>query len=95
LTLSTEGVYRSQDLSSVHAGLEWRPVEVLALRAGYRSDLSRHLPGPSGLTMGVGLRLWRQEFDYAWVPVGDLGNVQYFSLLIRFSQPRSEEVHSL
>jgi hypothetical protein len=38
----------------------------------------------AGVAAGVGLRLWGQDFDYAWVPFGDLGTTQYFSLVLRF-----------
>ena len=64
--------------------MEWRPVEILALRTGYRSDTINQLSAIAGFTVGTGLQLWGQEFSYAWLPYGDLGNTQYFSLLLRF-----------
>ena len=83
LNVTAEGVYRFTGLASFHSGLEWMPSRVISLRAGFRSDTLRHLSGFSGITTGVGLHLWGQEFDYAWVPLGDLGTTQYFSLLLR------------
>jgi len=65
-------------------GLEWRPMELLALRTGYRTDTMTELSALAGFSVGMGLQLWGQEFAYAWVPYGDLGTTQYFSLLMRF-----------
>ena len=60
------------------------PLEMISLRTGYRTDTVEELSALAGLTMGVGLHLWDQEFDYAWLPVGDLGTTHYFSLVMRF-----------
>ena len=38
----------------------------------------------AGFSTGLGLHVWGQEFAYAWTPYGDLGDTQYFSLLIHF-----------
>jgi hypothetical protein len=83
-TMSLEGVYRRYGLASVHTALEWRPMDLISLRAGYRTDTLRELSWIAGLSTGLGLHLWGHEFDYAWVPMGDLGTTQYFSLIIRF-----------
>jgi hypothetical protein len=90
-TLSTEGEYDQTGLLSGHAGLEWRPVSMIAIRAGYRTDTTQELGAFAGFSTGLGLNLWGQEFAYAWVPYGDLGNTQYFSLLIRFGQLEREK----
>ena len=86
MTVSLEGVraFRSDD--SVHAGVEWRATQVLAVRAGYRSDVTREVGGMAGLTLGTGLMWKGYSFDYAWVPLGDLGQSQYLSLAVRFGQ---------
>ena len=83
--MSVEEVYRpkSQQASS-RIGLEWKPLEMVAIRAGYKGDATTDLGGMSGFTAGIGLEFWSQEFAYAWVPYGDLGSTQYFSLLLRF-----------
>ncbi|MBI5199959.1 MAG: PorV/PorQ family protein [Elusimicrobia bacterium] len=87
VTVSLEGVraFRSDD--SVHAGVEWRANQVFAVRAGYRSDVTREVGGMAGLTLGTGLCWKGYSFDYAWVPLGDLGQSQYLSLAVRFGEP--------
>jgi hypothetical protein len=87
LNLTAEGVHRFSGLTSAHTGAEWLPVKIISLRVGFRSDTVSQLSGLSGLTTGLGLHLWGQEFDYAWVPLGDLGTTQYFSLVLRFGAP--------
>ena len=84
LTLAEEGVYAQTGLASYHTGLEWAPVAHLALRLGYRTDTLKGLSPLAGLTTGIGLNVWGCEFSYAWVPLGDLGNTQYFSILMKF-----------
>jgi hypothetical protein len=88
--VSTEGVYEQSGLASGRVGLEWRPIQMIALRTGYRSDTLKGLSALAGLSTGVGLNMWGQELAYAWVPMGDLGNTQYFSLLMRFGDKVSE-----
>jgi len=82
--LSAEGVYEKNDLASFHMGAEWRPLEMVSVRAGYRTDTLKGLSPLAGFSTGCGLHLWGQEFAYAWTPYGDLGDTQYFSLLIHF-----------
>lgn len=88
VSLSVEGVARAGD-PSARIGVEWK-AGLLALRAGYRSDVLRELSPMAGLTTGVGLEAWGQELEYAWVPVGALGSTQYFSLVFRFGQRRPQ-----
>jgi hypothetical protein len=82
--LMTEVVYRQNGLASFHVGGEWTPTPPLSLRIGYRTDTVKGLSPMAGLTLGIGIRAWGHEFAYAWLPVGDLGNTQYFSLIMRF-----------
>jgi hypothetical protein len=82
--ISTEGVYEPSGLASFHIGGEWHPIDLIAIRAGYRTDTLQGLSPMAGLTAGLALTLWGQEFAYAYLPYGDLGMTQYFSLLIRF-----------
>lgn len=94
LLASMEGVYRKNGLASFHAGGQWRPIETISLRVGYKTDTLEGLSAIAGLTTGIGLHLWGQEFAYAWAPYGDLGNAQYFSMLIKFGA-REEERRNL
>jgi hypothetical protein len=81
-----EGVYPKTGLASFHAGLEWRPIEMLALRSGYRTDTVKENSMLAGYSLGLGLNVWGQELGYAWLPYGDLGNTHYVSLLMKFGE---------
>ena len=49
----------------------------------------------AGFTVGAGLTIWGQEIAYAWVPYGDLGDTQYFSLVLRFGQSAEDKKKNL
>lgn len=82
--MTGEGVYRKTGLASAHFGGEWRPLEAVAVRAGYKTDTLDGLSAVAGVTAGLGLYVWGQELAYAFSPYGDLGTAQYISLLVRF-----------
>ena len=84
--VAAEGVYSPSGLTGFHIGTQWNPMQPVALRLGYKTDTLAGLSPIAGLTLGLGLNVWGQEFAYAWVPYGDLGNTQYFSLVIRFGE---------
>ncbi|HVO33875.1 MAG TPA: hypothetical protein VMU17_08155, partial [Elusimicrobiota bacterium] len=83
---SVEGVYHRDGPSSFRIGGQWQPASLFALRAGYRSDTIQDLSALAGFSVGFGLKLWGQELSYAWVPLGDLGDTNYISLVIRFGK---------
>ncbi len=89
--LTAEGDYDKNGLASFHTGGEWRPLEAVSLRVGYKTDTLKGLSPIAGLTAGLGLHLWGQEFAYAWAPYGDLGDAQYFSLLVRFGAEEEQK----
>jgi hypothetical protein len=82
--LSVESVYRRTGLASGSMGVEWRCGEMFSFRGGYNTAHVRELGAASGLSAGIGLFFWGQEFSYAWVPMGDLGQTNYFSLVFRW-----------
>jgi hypothetical protein len=88
-----EGVFAKMDQTSFRVGGQWRPVEPFSLRAGYRTDTLKELSALAGLSTGFGVHFWDQEFAYAWVPMSDLGQTHYVSLVIRFkaAPPAAEE----
>ena len=88
--ITSEGVYPKTGLASFHIGGQWRPMEAVSLRVGYKTDTLDGLSPIAGLTAGIGIHVMGQEFAYAWAPYGDLGNAQYFSLLIHFGQEEEE-----
>jgi outer membrane protein OmpA-like peptidoglycan-associated protein len=65
------------NVPNVRLGLEYSPVEQLALRAGYRTgpqDL-KMLGALSGLCAGLGFTVGNLGFDYSFTPYGELGAV--------------------
>jgi len=91
--LAAEGVYSETGLVSGRVGLEWSPLPMINIRTGYRTDTIQDASAIAGLTVGLGLKIYGQEFAYAWLPYGDLGDAQYFSLLIRFGQDKDEKTN--
>lgn len=83
-TLLLEGFYAQTGLAAGRAGVEWRPLEPMALRVGFKNETARALEPLAGLSAGVGLLVGGHEFSYAWEPRGDLGFTQHFSLALRF-----------
>ena len=80
----------------LHVGLEARPIEAIALRAGILSDLA----GDEGdtYTFGAGIRWSIFRFDYALVDHPVLGSTSHFGLSMGFnfnpSQVRIEKVEA-
>lgn len=62
------------------AGFECWIRNILAIRAGYRTSQDIG----SGASFGTGFKISMIQFDYAYVPYGDLGNAQRISLQIEF-----------
>jgi hypothetical protein len=62
------------------AGIEWWAWDGIALRAGYKTnqDIGQ------GLTAGLGFRKGKIQFDYAYVPYGELGDTHKVSLGMSF-----------
>lgn len=91
LMLAAEGVYSNADSRGARIGAEWRALEWTALRAGYRFERGRHSQGAAGFSTGLGIYFMGQQFDYAWVPMGELGSAQYFSLVLMLDRFLSDE----
>ncbi len=60
-------------------GAEWWLRNVLALRAGYKTNQDVG----EGWSAGLGFKFSRSDLDYAYVPYGDLGITHRISLRIR------------
>ena len=82
--VSLEPVVPQAGVASVRFGTQWRPVDAVSLRAGYRTDTLKELSPLAGFSAGLGITFWNQELAYAWVPLGDLGNTNYISLVLKF-----------
>ncbi|MFA5976374.1 MAG: PorV/PorQ family protein [Elusimicrobiota bacterium] len=81
---SAEGVYPKTGLANLRVGAQWQAYPAMLFRAGYRTDTVKQLGVIAGFTLGTGFLFRGHEFSYAWVPLGDLGNTHYFSLVLRF-----------
>ena len=60
-------------------GGEWSIRKDLFLRVGYKSNQDI----ASGIAIGIGLKREKIDFDYAYVPYGDLGNTHRISIVIK------------
>jgi len=88
LTLAFDVVAPRRGRMEFHAGLEYW-LSFAAVRAGYRFRYPRNdLGGPSGLTLGLGLRGRGFQFDYgfdaSYAPYGDLGSASRFAVIVSF-----------
>jgi hypothetical protein len=84
--VTAEAVFPKTGLESFHIGTEWRPIQMLSLRTGYRTDTVKGLSPLAGYSLGLGVEAWGSELAYAWLPYGDLGNTHYISLLMKFGE---------
>jgi hypothetical protein len=72
--LSTDYVKRVDTSGEFDIGAEVTPRRFISMRAGYRYALtSPDLGGLSNFSAGLGLRYKQMSFDYAFIPLGDLG----------------------
>jgi hypothetical protein len=69
-------------------GLEYKPVNWVAVRTGYQLGHGQDQLGSSlvGFSAGVGFEFKSLTFDYAYVPFGDLGTTQRHSVGFRFGE---------
>ena len=73
----------------IAAGVECRPVEVLAVRVGYRTGSD--YDGLSGLRAGLGISWHGIGVDYAFAPYGKLGSSHRISISYRGAVAAVEE----
>jgi hypothetical protein len=76
----------------IAAGLECRPVQILAIRAGYRTGSD--YDGFSGLRAGLGLNWHGIGVDYAFAPYGKLGASHRVAISYGASPVAEEEEES-
>jgi len=80
----TEMTMVGKDDPQLMLGAEYRVVQMLALRAGYMMEVGgRELGGMAGLTAGAGFCLGPLSLDYAFTPMGELGNAHLLGLTYR------------
>ncbi|MFC1501529.1 PorV/PorQ family protein [Elusimicrobiota bacterium] len=54
-----------------------------AIRAGYNTK-TKDISGLQGFSAGIGFRYFEYDFDYAYVPFGDLGQTHKISFSLKF-----------
>jgi long-subunit fatty acid transport protein len=65
---------------NLRLGLEYWLIDILALRAGYRTDVDIG----SGFSGGFGLKIMNYQLDYGFAPYGELGDTHRISISMRF-----------
>jgi len=92
--LSDDLIFRRNGPFANALGLVRSNSPYYAFRGGYNTSHTKELGVIAGFTAGIAIHFYGQEFAYAWVPFGDLGNSHYFSLLLRFStEPRRNRAY--
>ena len=90
LALDFERSLDRAELLQVHIGAEYWMHDILALRAGYKTDSD---VGP-GLSAGLGFKLSRElRLDYSFSPFSSLGNIHRVSLVFRFGESAAESLY--
>lgn len=80
LTLAMDIAKPSDNKMYFCAGAEWWIRNIIALRAGYKTNQDIG----AGFTAGIGFKKDRIQFDYAYVPYGELGGAHRVSLGMKF-----------
>lgn len=84
LLLSADFDHQSVDFyNKGHFGLEYSaPLGdfLASVRGGYSITPAQALGGLTGLAIGAGVEYGKYKFDYAWQPLGDLGDTHRLSL---------------
>lgn len=79
------GSMEQGDVNRIQAGMEGIYRRQFALRAGWQFDLTdNQLEGLTGLTVGAGYQWQDLSLDYAFLPMGTLGDSHRISLSYRF-----------
>jgi len=84
LNVSADYGQPKEDDASLSFGAEYWVNRFLALRAGY---IDNNREG-NGVRAGLGLRISRISFDYAYSNQGDLGMAHRYEMAFRFGEPR-------
>jgi hypothetical protein len=83
--MTADYVKREDTAGEFDVGAEVTPRRFFSLRLGYRYQLQRpDLGGLSDFSAGIGLRNKNMSIDYAFVPLGDLGQTHRISFNLRF-----------
>lgn len=87
LSILSELAWNASKPLTVRSGLEFDR-DVFCLRAGYEGSSAKEA---MDFALGGGLQLNGWRLDYAWLPGGDAGSEQRFSLTVRFGKTPEEK----
>jgi len=83
--LATDYVKRVDTSGEFDVGAEVTPRRFFSMRLGYRYALTNpDFGGLSNFSAGLGFRYKQMSFDYAFIPLGDLGMTHHISINFRF-----------
>ena len=80
LTLAMDLAKPTENKMYFCAGAEWWIWDIIALRAGYKTNQDIG----AGFTAGIGFKKDKIQLDYAYVPYGELGSTHRVSFGMRF-----------
>jgi hypothetical protein len=84
-------VKRVDTKGELDVGAEVTPRRYISLRMGYRYAMTNpDQGGLSNFSAGLGLRFKQMSFDYAFIPMGDLGITHHISVNYRFKPPEDK-----
>lgn len=93
-----EAVTYTDQITDINTGFEYNIKKAVFLRGGYRHPLKDNDLGgqtANSFSGGLGIIFRNLEFDYAWVPYGDLGNTHRLAVTIKFeTSPQGREENS-
>ncbi|MFA5859878.1 MAG: hypothetical protein WC955_12520, partial [Elusimicrobiota bacterium] len=79
--------YTVMNMVSLRAGYLMKAISLLKSESNTNTPSltsSQSLEMDTGLSAGLGFKLYNYQFDYSFVPYSDLGNTHRFSLSARF-----------
>lgn len=79
------------DSFSVNIGAEYRYLQLVAARVGYKLSSINQLGSVAGLTAGIGLSFANYALDYSITPLGDLGLAHQLTLSANFEDKNAKK----
>jgi hypothetical protein len=96
-TIALEGAKEKNGLTSGHTGVEYETPFGFTFRTGYNTERIRQLSPIAGLSFGMSMLIWNQDFSYTWLPLSDLGSSHLLSVVWHFghSKHAGEDTHQM
>jgi hypothetical protein len=93
-TIALEGDKQQDGLNSAHMGVEYETPFGFTFRTGYNTERIRELSPIAGISIGLSMLIYNQDFSYTWLPMSDLGSSHILSIVWRFGpaqNPKAQE----